>query len=112
MCGELCCIDNYDEAFVHSYLSEETFKGSCVCGTEFATSKREAELKDEDAETVDFFTCTEYNQWVGNEMFFFDFFHARGVIFSRKDQRLQRVFHHKNTLEYYFYQISASIGEP
>jgi len=72
MCGELCCIDNYSEAFVHSYLSEETFKGSCVCGSDFATSKREAELRDETTDphvdTVEFFTCTEYNQWVVENM--------------------------------------------
>jgi len=72
MCGELCCIDNYDEAFVHSYLSENTFKGSCNCGNETYISQREADLNDGNRDpmpdTVDFFTCTDYNQWVVENM--------------------------------------------
>jgi len=68
MCGELCCIDKDFEAFVHSFESEATFKGSCVCGTTSASRKRETELKSKNMDTIDFYTCTEYNQWVANTM--------------------------------------------
>ena len=73
MCGVLCCVDNASEAFVHSYWSEWEFKSSCVCGYDSMVRTRRDELQayqDPSSDTVDYSTCVDYTQYVGNETFY------------------------------------------